>query len=88
MIVTLIALLVQMARTDEQRWVGVISLPLCAGPIVLAALRVYPSAVRLGARVDPPPEQSRLARAICRDHLLCLGGIMLFTTLQLAVALR
>jgi hypothetical protein len=88
MVITVIALLAQIVRADVERWVGLLSLPLCAGPILLAALRVYPSAVRLGARLDPPQEQSRLARAICRDHLLCLGGIMLFTVLQLSAALR
>ena len=59
-----------------------------AGPILLAGLRVVPNAVRLGSRVDSAGEQSRLARAICRDHLLCLGGIVVFVAVQLCAALR
>jgi hypothetical protein len=51
-------------------------------------IRVYPNAVRLGGRVDPPLQQARLARAICRDHLLCLGGVLAFLALQLATGSR
>jgi hypothetical protein len=40
-----------------------------------AALHTVPTAVRLAAATDPPSEQSRLARSVWRDHLLCLGGI-------------
>jgi hypothetical protein len=87
MLVALLTLLVQIA-TGKAPWLGVLSLPLCGGPVLLAALRVVPNAVRLGSRIDAPVEQSRLARAICRDHLFCLAGIMLFVAVQLCVALR
>jgi hypothetical protein len=33
-------------------------------------------------------QQSALARSICRDHLLCLAGVLAFVGLQLALALR
>jgi hypothetical protein len=88
MLVALVALAVQIVGTGEQRWVGLVSLPFCVGPILLAALRVVPNAVRLGSRGDSATEQSRLARAICRDHLLCLGGIAIFVVLQLLTAIR
>ena len=88
MLVALAALVGQIARGNAQRWTGLLSLPFCGGPILLAALRVVPNAVRLGTRADPPAEQSRLARAICRDHLFCLCGIILFVALQLFGALR
>ena len=88
MLVTILSLMVQLVRGGDERWMGLISMPLCGGPILLAAVRVVPSAVRLGSRLDPAAEQSRLARAICRDHLLCLGGIMLFVLVQVCAAFR
>ena len=88
MVIALLALVVQITREPEQRVVGLLSLALCGGPVLLAALRVVPNAVRLGSRVDPAGEQSRLARAICRDHFVCLGGIILFVAVQLFAALR
>lgn len=90
MLVLLLALVAQIFGDfggREQRWVGVASSPFCGVPILLAGLRVVPNAVRLGSRVDPVGEQCRLARAICRDHLLCLGGIVIFLALQLFAAL-
>jgi len=88
MVLALLALLAQITRAPEQRAIGLLSLALCGGPVLLAALRVVPNAVRLGSRVDPAAEQTRLARAICRDHMLCLCGIMLFVAVQLFAALR
>jgi hypothetical protein len=60
------------------------SVPLLAGPVLLAARRVFPNAVRLGARSDPVEEQSRLARSIARDHVVCLAAILAFVAIQLA----
>jgi hypothetical protein len=59
------------------------SVALLAAPVGLAAARVLPGAVRLGARGDPPERQSALARAIARDHLLCLAAVLLFLAVQL-----
>jgi hypothetical protein len=61
------------------------SLALLLAPIALAAGRVVPNAVRLGARDDPPERQSALARSIARDHLACLASVSLFLLLQLAI---
>jgi hypothetical protein len=47
---------------------------------------VVPNAVRLGARRDDPAAQSALARAICRDHLVCLVCIAAFVSTELALA--
>jgi hypothetical protein len=65
---------------------GVASLALCGGPVLLAALRVVPNATRLATRADTALVQSALARAICREHLACLAGILAFVALQLAAA--
>lgn len=88
MLLLVLTLLAQIIGGRELRWVGVASSPFCGAPILLAGLRVVPNAVRLGSRVDGVGEQSRLARAICRDHLLCLAGIVVFLALQLFAALR
>ncbi len=88
MLGALLALLAQIVGEPERRTVGLVSLALCGGPVLLAALRVVPNAVRLGSRVDSAAEQGRLARAICRDHLVCLCGIILFVAVQLLAALR
>jgi len=87
MITAIVVLVVQISRGSEPRWAHWTSLPLCAAPILLAMLRVLPNAVRLGSREDTIPQQSDLARAICRDHLLCAVGISGFLALQLIAAL-
>jgi hypothetical protein len=61
----------------------VVSLILVGVPIVLAAARTVPAAVRLGAATDPPIEQGRLARSIWRDHLVSLIGIASLLVVQL-----
>jgi hypothetical protein len=63
-----------------------VALALCLAPVGLAGTRVVPNAVRLGARRDDAATQSALARAICRDHLVCFGAIGGFTLCQLALA--
>lgn len=83
MVALLVALVVQVAAGRAPRWVALTSLPLAGGPILLAFARVLPNAMRLGAGCDPPARQSALARSICRDHLLCFGGILAFVVLQL-----
>jgi hypothetical protein len=50
--------------------------------------RVFPNAVRLGARGDSPEIQSALAHAICRDHLACLAAVAAFLALQLVGSRR
>lgn len=57
---------------------------LAGGPIALALVRTVPNAVRLGAQADGVAEQSRLARAVLLDHLLCLVSLSAFLTLWLA----
>ena len=63
-----------------------LALTLVLGPTALAATRVVPNAVRLGARRDDPTTQTSLARAICRDHLVCLAGIAGFLAVELALS--
>ena len=59
-------------RGSGPGWLLAVSAALAGIPIVLAMVRTVPNAVALGNRVGTPAEQSRLARAICRDHIVCL----------------
>jgi hypothetical protein len=84
MLATVASIVVQIARAEEPRWVGWASLGLVGFAVALAAAHTVPSAVRLGARSDPPAVQSRLARSIFRDHVLCLAAIAATLVVQLA----
>jgi hypothetical protein len=84
MIATIVAIVLQLARSDVPTWLSVASLLLVGGPVGLAAARTVPAAVRLGAATDAPPQQGQLARSIWRDHLLCLSGIATLLILQLS----
>ena len=59
------------------------ALALGALPISLAQRRVFPNAVRLGARSDSPEQQSALARTIARDHVACFAAMLGFVSIQL-----
>jgi hypothetical protein len=84
MLATLGAIGLQLAGAHAPRWVGWASLALAGCPVVLVATHTLPSAVRLGERRDAVGVQSRLARSICRDHLLCLPAIAALLVLQIA----
>lgn len=75
-------------RRPGQRWLRRTALVSCAVPIGLAAVRVFPNAVRLGMRADSLAEQSALARAIYADHVRCLVAILVFTAVQIVLAAR
>ena len=50
----------------------------------LAATHTFAAGARLGARRDPPEVQSRIARSVLRDHLLCLPLMAAVLVIQLA----
>jgi hypothetical protein len=83
MLATVGAVVVQIGRADEPRWVGWASLGLVGFAVAIAAAHTVPAAVRLGARGDPPDAQSRLARSILRDHVLCFAAIASTLVVQL-----
>jgi hypothetical protein len=83
MMVALATLVTRLASGALALSPGVVSLALIAVPVALGLFRVVPNAVRLGRRADPAPAQSRLARAICRDHLICFASVLAFVLLQL-----
>jgi hypothetical protein len=82
MVVLIAGAVVDLAASDS-RARPALALAIGAAPIVLAAARTVPNAVRLGRRADPPEVQSAVARAVCRDHLVCLAAVVGFVALQL-----
>lgn len=86
MVILLGALGLRAVRGHDPWWLLIISAALAGVPIVLAVTHTVPNAVRLGTRLADRAEQTRLARSICRDHLLSLGCMLAFLVLWLARA--
>lgn len=76
MLILLGALAFRAISGSDPVWLLVTSAVLAGVPILLALARTVPNAVRLGRRLDTPAEQSRLARSICSDHVLCLSCML------------
>jgi hypothetical protein len=87
MLILLGALGFQATRGNDPGWLLVLSAGLAGIPTMLALTQTVPDAVRLGHRSDSPPEQTRLARSVCRDHLVCIGCMDAFLVLWVARAL-
>lgn len=83
MLATLVGIGLQIANGDGPAWAAWTSLALAGSAVLVAAVHTVPTAVRLGAHADTVQVQSRLARAICRDHLLCLAAIGSVLAIQL-----
>jgi peptidoglycan/LPS O-acetylase OafA/YrhL len=75
MLATLASIVVSIAHGDDPRWVGWASLALVGLAVAVAAGHSVPAAVRLGGRSDAPGVQTRLAKSIYRDHLICLAAV-------------
>jgi hypothetical protein len=88
MLATLVGIVVELVEGLDPAWLPWASLGLAVLPIGLAGGRTVPSAVRLGTRRDDSSEQSRLARRIFADHLICLACISAGLVLQLGSAAR
>jgi len=86
MLWTLAAIVVELATDDVAAWAGWVSLALALTAMVIGAMRTVPAAVRMGARSDTVAEQSRRARAILRDHVVCLVLIVALIAVQLVSA--
>ncbi|GAB7144707.1 hypothetical protein [Mycobacterium riyadhense] len=81
MVILLGALGFEAARGHQPGWLLATTAGLAGVPVMLALLHTVPCAVRLGKRIDSSVEQSRLARGICRDHLVCAGCMFAFLVL-------
>lgn len=86
MAILLAALGFHVAGGADPAWLTAVFVALAAGPVLLAMLRTVPNAVTLGRRTGSVAEQTRLARSICRDHLLCLASMSTFLALWLVTA--
>jgi hypothetical protein len=83
MVVLLSALVAEAFVGARPGWLLGVSGVLAGGPVVLALIRTVPNAVRLGRRIDTLAGQTRLARAIYRDHLVCALSMLAFLVLWL-----
>jgi len=83
MVLTLAALIAEIARGDDPRWIGWASLALASTAIGLAMARTVRNARRLGGAGDPLAVQTRLARLIYFDHLYCFAAMLAVVGLQL-----
>jgi hypothetical protein len=84
MLATLGAIIAQIARGEDPHWAAWVALGLAGSAILVASVHTVPAAIRLGAGVDPLGEQTRLARSIFRDHLVCLTAIVALLVVELA----
>jgi hypothetical protein len=86
MMILLLALITQAASGDAPGWASAVSLSAGLLAVGLAMLGVFGRARRLGARTDSLAVQSRLARHILRDHLICLAAMIVVLVVQIGGA--
>jgi len=86
MVLTLVAIVIQIIEDESPWWAGWGSLALAGSGFIPTLRRTVPNARRLGAAKDTPKEQSALARRICRDHMLSFARMSTVLVLQLAAA--
>jgi len=82
-LLTLAAICVEIARGEYAWWIGWGSLLLAGSGFVPTMMRTVPNARRLGTAADSAEEQTRLARAVCRDHMFSFARMSAVLVLQL-----
>jgi len=83
MLILLGGLVVASLVGQRPGWALAAAALLGCGPIVLAALRTVPNAVRLGSRAGSRAEQTTRARSIYRDHVVCFASMLAFLVIWL-----
>ena len=83
MLLTVLIIVLEIVFGRYHRWIEWISLFAAVFAIGLARMRTIPNASRLGKASDSPEEQSRLARAIYKDHIYCIVAMTIVLVLQL-----
>ena len=83
MLLTLAAICAEIAQGKNPWWIGWGSILLAGSGFVPTMMRTVPNARRLGMAKDSPEEQSRLARAVCRDHMFSFARMAVVLILQL-----
>jgi hypothetical protein len=86
MVLTLLAIVIEIIEDTSPWWVGWGSLALAGSGFIPTLRRTVPNARRLGSAKDTPEEQSALARSICRDHMLSFARMSIVLVLQLVAA--
>jgi hypothetical protein len=83
MLLTLAAICAEIVEGKNPWWIGWGSIVLAGSGFVPTMMRTVPNARRLGMAADSPQEQSRLARAVCRDHMFSFARMVVVLGLQL-----
>jgi hypothetical protein len=83
MLLMLTAIVAEIALGQNPWWIGWGSIALAGSGFVPTMMRTVPNAKRLGTSADSAEEQSRLARAICRDHMFSFARMSVVLVLQL-----
>ena len=83
MLLTLAAICAEIVQGKNPWWIGWGSILLAGSGFVPTMMRTVPNARRLGMAMDSPEEQSRLARAVCRDHIFSFARMAVVLILQL-----
>jgi hypothetical protein len=83
MLLTLAAICTEVVQGEYQWWIGWGSLLLAGAGFVPTMMRTVPNARKLGSAQDSAEEQSRLARAVCRDHMFSFARMSVVLILQL-----
>jgi hypothetical protein len=83
MLLTLAAICTEIVQGENSWWIGWGSIALAGSGFVPTMIRTVPNARRLGSGNDSAEEQSRLARAVCRDHMLSFARMTVVLILQL-----
>src|SRR5450755_2040087 len=83
MLLTLAAIVAEIVEGENPWWIGWGSIALAGSGFVPTMIRTVPNARRLGSAVDSAEQQSRLARAVCRDHMFSFARMVAVLVLQL-----
>jgi hypothetical protein len=83
MLLMLAAICAEIVQGENAWWIGWGSLVLAGSGFVPTMTRTVPNARRLGSGKDSAEEQSRLARGVCRDHMLSFARMVVVLGLQL-----
>jgi hypothetical protein len=83
-LVALVAISAEIVQGQNPWWIGWGSLLLAGSDFAPTLMRTVPNARRLGVATDSAEEQTRLARAIFRDHMLSLARMFAVLVLQLS----
>jgi hypothetical protein len=83
MLLTLAVIIDEIISAKYAWWIGWGSLLFAGSGFVPTMMRTVPNARRLGMATDAPDEQTRLARAVCRDHMFSFARMSIVLCLQL-----